>query len=39
MIILPEDIANGVFALLAILNKSTGITLNVDGGIPEAFVR
>jgi hypothetical protein len=25
--------------LLAILNKSTGITLNVDGGIPEAFVR
>ena len=38
-IILPEDIANGVYALLAILNKSTGITLNVDGGIPEAFVR
>lgn len=38
-IILPEDIANGVYALLALLNKSTGITLNVDGGIPEAFVR
>jgi NAD(P)-dependent dehydrogenase (short-subunit alcohol dehydrogenase family) len=38
-IILPEDIANGVFALLAVLNKSTGLTINVDGGIPEAFVR
>ncbi len=38
-IILPDDIANGVFALLAILNKSTGLTINVDGGIPEAFVR
>lgn len=38
-IILPEDIANGVFALLAVLNKSTGLSINVDGGIPEAFVR
>ena len=38
-IILPEDIANAVFALLAVLNKSTGLTINVDGGIPEAFVR
>ena len=32
-------IANGVFALLGVLNKSTGLTINVDGGIPEAFVR
>jgi rhamnulose-1-phosphate aldolase/alcohol dehydrogenase len=38
-IILPEDIANAVFALLAVLKKSTGLTINVDGGIPEAFVR
>jgi NAD(P)-dependent dehydrogenase (short-subunit alcohol dehydrogenase family) len=38
-IILPEDSANGVFALLAVLKKSTGLTINVDGGIPEAFVR
>ncbi len=38
-IILPEDIANGVFVFLAILDKSTGNTINVDGGMPNAFVR
>ncbi len=35
----PEDIANGVFAFLAILDKSTGNVINVDGGIANAFVR
>ncbi|MEZ4956456.1 MAG: bifunctional aldolase/short-chain dehydrogenase [Saprospiraceae bacterium] len=38
-IILPEDIANGVFALVAILDKSTGNIINVDGGMAAAFVR
>jgi rhamnulose-1-phosphate aldolase/alcohol dehydrogenase len=38
-IILPEDIANGVFALVSMLDKSTGNTLNIDGGMPNAFVR
>lgn len=38
-IILPEDIANGVFSFVGILNKSTGNTLNVDGGMANAFVR
>lgn len=38
-IILPEDIANGVFAFVGILDKSTGNTLNVDGGMTAAFVR
>ena len=38
-IILPEDIANGVFVFVAILNKSTGNMLNVDGGVAAAFVR
>ena len=38
-IIRPEDIANGVFAFLAILDKSTGNTINVDGGVANAFVR
>lgn len=38
-IILPEDIANGVFALVAILDKSTGNMINVDGGMATAFVR
>jgi NAD(P)-dependent dehydrogenase (short-subunit alcohol dehydrogenase family) len=38
-IIKPEDIANGVFALLTSLNKSTGNIINIDGGIPQAFVR
>jgi rhamnulose-1-phosphate aldolase/alcohol dehydrogenase len=39
-IILPEDIANGCFALVGgLLNKSTGNTLNVDGGVAIAFTR
>ncbi len=38
-IILPEDIAKGVFAVVAILDKSTGNIINVDGGITAAFVR
>jgi rhamnulose-1-phosphate aldolase/alcohol dehydrogenase len=38
-IIRPEDIANGVFALVALLNKSTGNIINVDGGMANAFVR
>lgn len=38
-IIRPSDIANGVFALTAILDKSTGNILNVDGGMTEAFPR
>ncbi|MCL4131184.1 UNVERIFIED_CONTAM: hypothetical protein GTU68_043431 [Idotea baltica] len=38
-IIRPEDIANGVFALTAILDKSTGNIINVDGGMATAFVR
>ena len=38
-IITPEDIANAVFALTAILDKSTGNMINVDGGMPTAFVR
>ena len=38
-IITPKDIANGVFAFLAILDKSTGNIINVDGGIANAFVR
>lgn len=38
-IILPDDIANGVFALVAILGKSTGNTINVDGGVANAFLR
>ncbi|RLD77349.1 MAG: bifunctional rhamnulose-1-phosphate aldolase/short-chain dehydrogenase [Bacteroidetes bacterium] len=38
-IILPEDIANGVFSAVAILTKSTGNTINVDGGVANAFVR
>ncbi|MFP9114533.1 bifunctional aldolase/short-chain dehydrogenase [Flavobacterium sp. RHBU_3] len=38
-IILPDDIANGVFACVAILDKSTGNTINVDGGMANAFVR
>ena len=39
-IILPEDIANACFAFVGgLLNKSTGNVLNVDGGIPMAFVR
>ncbi|PCJ94485.1 MAG: bifunctional rhamnulose-1-phosphate aldolase/short-chain dehydrogenase [Flavobacteriaceae bacterium] len=38
-IIYPQDIANGVFSLVAILNKSTGNIINVDGGMANAFVR
>jgi rhamnulose-1-phosphate aldolase/alcohol dehydrogenase len=38
-IIYPEDIANGVFALVGLLDKSTGNIINVDGGMPNAFVR
>ena len=38
-IIRPEDIANGVFALVGILDKSTGNMLNVDGGMTSAFTR
>ncbi len=38
-IIYPEDIANGVFAYVGILEKTTGNIINVDGGMPNAFVR
>ena len=38
-IILPQDIAQGVFAFVGILDKSTGNTINVDGGMANAFVR
>lgn len=38
-IIYPEDIANAVFSLVAILDKSTGNIINVDGGMANAFVR
>ena len=38
--ILPEDIANACFAFVGgSLNKSTGNTLNVDGGVAMAFPR
>jgi rhamnulose-1-phosphate aldolase/alcohol dehydrogenase len=38
--ILPVDIANACFAFVSgLLNKSTGNTLNVDGGVPAAFLR
>lgn len=38
-IIYPEDIANAVFSLTGILDKSTGNIINVDGGMANAFVR
>ncbi|WP_111307256.1 bifunctional aldolase/short-chain dehydrogenase [Confluentibacter sediminis] len=38
-IIYPEDIANGVFSLVAVLDKTTGNIINVDGGMANAFVR
>ena len=39
-IILPEDVANACFAFVGgLLKKSTGNTLNVDGGIAGAFLR
>lgn len=38
--ILPEDIANACFALAGgLLKKSTGNTVNVDGGVTAAFLR
>ncbi len=38
--ILPKDIANACFAFIGgLLDKSTGNTLNVDGGIAMAFLR
>lgn len=38
--ILPEDVANAVFAFVGgLLGKSTGNVLNVDGGVAAAFVR
>ena len=38
--ILPEDIANACFAFVSgLLNKSTGNTFNVDGGIANSFMR
>ena len=38
-IIRPGDIADAVYALVAILTKSTGNIINVDGGMANAFVR
>ncbi|MEL7161139.1 MAG: SDR family NAD(P)-dependent oxidoreductase, partial [Bacteroidota bacterium] len=38
-IIRPEDIADGVFACVGILGKTTGNIINVDGGMATAFVR
>jgi rhamnulose-1-phosphate aldolase/alcohol dehydrogenase len=38
--ILPDDIANACFVFVGgLLNKSTGNTLNVDGGVATAFLR
>lgn len=38
--ILPEDIANACFVYVSgLMNKSTGNTLNVDGGVASAFLR
>ena len=38
--ILPEDIANACFVFVGgLLKKSTGNTLNVDGGVATAFLR
>ena len=38
--ILPEDIANACFVFVGgSLNKSTGNTINVDGGVAAAFLR
>ena len=39
LIITPDDIAQAVFSLVALLDKSTGNTINVDGGMANAFVR
>lgn len=38
-IIYPKDIADAVYALTAVLKKSTGNMINVDGGIANAFTR
>ena len=38
-IIRPEDIADGVFACVGLLTKTTGNIINVDGGMATAFVR
>ena len=38
-IIYPDDIANGVFALVGVLKKTTGNIINVDGDGKNAFVR
>ncbi|MTB50352.1 bifunctional aldolase/short-chain dehydrogenase [Lewinella sp. W8] len=38
-IIRPEDIADGVFACVGVLSKTTGNIINVDGGMANAFVR
>jgi NAD(P)-dependent dehydrogenase (short-subunit alcohol dehydrogenase family) len=39
-VILPDDIANACLVFAGgLLNKSTGNVLNVDGGLPSAFVR
>jgi rhamnulose-1-phosphate aldolase/alcohol dehydrogenase len=39
-VILPDDIADACFVLVSgMLNKSTGNVINVDGGLPAAFVR
>lgn len=38
-IIRPSDIANAVYALTALLDKSTGNMINVDGGMATAFSR
>jgi NAD(P)-dependent dehydrogenase (short-subunit alcohol dehydrogenase family) len=38
--ILPEDIANACYVFVSgLLDKSTGNSLNVDGGVPSAFLR
>ena len=38
--ILPEDVANACFVLVGgLLNKSTGNTINVDGGVAAGFLR
>lgn len=39
-VILPDDIANACFAFVGgLLSKSTGNTINVDGGVAMAFLR
>ncbi|PQV48849.1 rhamnulose-1-phosphate aldolase/alcohol dehydrogenase [Jejuia pallidilutea] len=38
-IIYPSDIANAVFSLVGLLDKTTGNIINVDGGMANAFVR